>query len=137
MKFVSRSRRLPGLVLLALCSLLLVAGFFAAPRALAQAATVTPSGPIVRQIEIQYVGRATVTRERILAQMRTSVGQPFNQTAVEEDIRNLIATGEITNARIFSEPVSDGVKVIVIVATRAVGGRLLTPRAGRIGGGRT
>ncbi len=51
--------------------------------------------------------------------MRTTVGQPFNQANVEEDIRSLYGTGDITNVRIFSEPVSDGVKVIVIVATRA------------------
>ena len=117
MKFASRSRRLPGLVLLALCFLL--AGPGVAPRALAQAA-LAPSGAIVRQIEVQYVGRATVTRERILANMRTAVGQPFNQTAVEEDIRNLYGTGEVSNVRIFSEPTAGGVKVIVIVATKSI-----------------
>ena len=118
MKFASRSRRLLGLVLLALCFRLVGPG--AAPRALAQAASAAPSGAIVRQIEVQYVGRATVTRERILANMRTSVGQPFNQTAVEDDIRNLYGTGEVSNVRIFSEPAAGGVKVIVIVATKSI-----------------
>ena len=117
MKFVPRPRPLLGLVLLALCFRL--AGPGAAPRALGQAA-LAPSGPIVRQVEVQYVGRATVTRERILANMRTTVGQPFNQTAVEEDIRNLYGMGEISNVRIFSEPTSGGVKVIVIVATKSI-----------------
>ena len=88
------------------------------PRAAAQA-LLPPTGPIVRQIDVQYAGRPTVTRDRILANMRTTVGQPFNQGNVEEDIRTLLATGDITNARIFSEPAGDGVKVIVIVATRA------------------
>lgn len=78
------------------------------------------SGPTVRAIEIQYAGPATVSRERILGNMRTRVGQPFNQQAVEDDIRNLYGTGDITNVRIFSEPQADGVKVIVIVQTRAL-----------------
>ena len=117
MKFAPRSRRLLSLMLLALCFRL--AGPGAASRASGQAA-IPASGPIVRQIEVQYVGRATVTRERILANMRTAVGQPFNQSAVEEDIRNLYGTGEVSNVRIFSEPASGGVKVIVIVATKSI-----------------
>ena len=88
------------------------------PRAAAQG-LLPQGGPIVRQIDVQYAGRPTINRERVLANMRTAIGQPFIQANVEEDIRNLIATGEVTNARIFSEPVGDGVKVIVIVATRA------------------
>ena len=91
--------------------------FAPAPRAAAQGLPPT-GGSIVRQIDVQYAGRPSVTRERILANMRTAVGQPFNQNTVEDDIRNLYATGEITNVRIFSEPLQDGVKVIVIVATR-------------------
>ena len=117
MKFAPRSRRFVSLLLLALCFQLAFVG--TASRALAQA-QITPSGPIVQQIEVQYVGRATVTRERILANMRTSVGQPFNQANVEEDIRALYGTGEVSNVRIFSEPASGGVKVIVIVATKSI-----------------
>ncbi len=113
--FRPRTAAIAVRLLLLSCTLGLLAP---APRASAQ--NLLPStGPIVRQIDVQYAGRPTVTRERVLANMRTSVGQPFNQGNVEEDIRNLLATGEITNARIFSEPLSDGVKVIVIVATRA------------------
>ena len=74
----------------------------------------------MRQIDVQYAGKPSISRERILANMRTTVGQPFSQPNAEEDIRNLYATGEITNVRIFSEPLSDGVKVIVIVQTRSM-----------------
>lgn len=79
----------------------------------------TAAGPIVRAIDVQYAGPANVNRDRILGNMRTSVGQPFSQVNVEEDIRNLYATGDITNVRMFSEPAGDGVKVIVIVQTRS------------------
>jgi outer membrane protein insertion porin family len=75
--------------------------------------------PIVRQIEIQYAGPATLSRQRILANMKTTVGQPYSETTVEDDVRSLYATGLVTNVRIYGEPLPDGVKVIVVVQTRA------------------
>ncbi len=77
-------------------------------------------GATVKAIEIRYAGPVTVSRERILANMRTTIGQPFNQTGLEEDIRNLYQTGDVSNVRIFGEPTSGGVKVIVIVQGRFV-----------------
>lgn len=61
-----------------------------------------------------------MAKERILAQMRTAVGQPYSDSMVEEDIRTLYKTGSIQNVRIFAQPESDGVKVIVAVQTRPV-----------------
>ncbi|MGV3532542.1 MAG: POTRA domain-containing protein, partial [Chthoniobacteraceae bacterium] len=74
--------------------------------------------PTVRAIEIQYAGPATVSREKILANMRTQVGRPYSQDVVEEDIRNLYSSGNISNVRIFGEAVEDGVKVTVVVAAQ-------------------
>src|SRR5213594_2743351 len=78
------------------------------------------SHPIIRSIDVQYAGPATVSKERILAQMRTSVGQPYSDQVVEQDIQNLYKTGAILNVRIFAQPEGDGVKVIVAVQTRSV-----------------
>src|SRR5215472_2996169 len=75
--------------------------------------------PIVRQIEIQYAGPATLSRQRILSNMRTTVGQPYSESTVEDDVRSLYATGLVTNVRIYGQPLPDGVKVIVVVQTRA------------------
>ncbi|MEA3145854.1 MAG: outer membrane protein insertion porin family [Verrucomicrobiota bacterium] len=74
--------------------------------------------PIVRQIEIQYAGPATLSRQRILSNMKTTVGQPYSEQTVEDDVRSLYATGLVTNVRIYGEPLPDGVKVIVVVQTR-------------------
>jgi outer membrane protein insertion porin family len=74
--------------------------------------------PIVRQIEIQYAGPATLSRQRILSNMKTTVGQPYSETTVEDDVRSLYATGLVTNVRIYGEPLPDGVKVIVVIQTR-------------------
>jgi outer membrane protein insertion porin family len=74
--------------------------------------------PIVRQIEIQYAGPATLSRQRILSNMKTTAGQPYSEQTVEDDVRSLYATGLVTNVRIYGEPLPDGVKVIVVVQTR-------------------
>jgi len=74
---------------------------------------------IVQSIDIQYAGPETVSKEKIISNMRTRVGKAYSPQIVEEDIRSLYATGNLTNVRIFGEPQGDGVKVIVVVATKA------------------
>ena len=88
--------------------------------------------PIVRSIDVQYTGPATMARERILAQMRTGVGQPYNDGVVEDDIRNLYNTGAIQNVRIFAQPAENGVRVIVSVQTRPIIREIVIDGAQRI-----
>jgi len=61
-----------------------------------------------------------VSKERILAQMRTRVGQPYSDQVVEQDVETLYKTGSILNVRIFAQPEGNGVKVIVSVQTRSI-----------------
>jgi len=66
--------------------------FFAATIALIARAQSPPEvarqgPPIVRSIDVQYTGPATISRERILAQMRTKIGLPYSDTVAENDIR--------------------------------------------------
>ena len=103
-----------------------VVAFFGAASARGQGA------PIVRSIDVQYSGPATVARERILAQIRTAVGQPYSDQTVEDDIRNLYKTGSIQNVRIFAQPQADGVKVIVAVQTRPVVREIVIDGAQRV-----
>jgi len=86
----------------------------------AQAPQAAPGPPTIRSIEVQYTGPATISKERILAQMRTKVGQLYSNEIVQEDIRALYKTGYIRNVRIFAQPQGDGVKVIVAVQTRGI-----------------
>src|SRR5207245_434966 len=88
--------------------------------------------PIIRSIDVQYSGPATVSKEAILAQIRTAVGQPYSDSTVEDDIRNLYKTGSIQNVRIFAQPEADGVKVIVAVQTRAVVREIVIDGAQRV-----
>jgi outer membrane protein insertion porin family len=77
-------------------------------------------GAPITSIEVRYVGPETIAKDRILANMRTKVGAPYSETTVEDDIRALYDTGRIQNVRIFGEPAGNGVRVQVILATRAL-----------------
>lgn len=74
--------------------------------------------PIVKSIDIQFAGPATVSKERILNNMRTKVGKPYSIGIAEEDVRNLYQTAKVFNVRIFGDPQPDGIKVIVVVQTK-------------------
>src|SRR6266446_4811555 len=108
MRQFSRSLRRPSSIFLAFVCALLGA-----------AAARGQGPPVVRSIDVRYTGPATVSKERILAQMRTAVGQLYSDQVVEQDIQNLYKTGAILNVRIFAQPEGDGVKVIVAVQTRS------------------
>ncbi len=86
----------------------------------AQAPPSAPGPPVIRAIDVEYTGPAAISKERILAQMRTKVGQLYSNEIVQEDIKALYGTGYIRNVRIFAQPQGDGVKVIVAVQTNAV-----------------
>src|SRR5438128_2811005 len=97
-----------------------ICALFGAVFARAQGPQAAQGPPIIRSIDVQYVGPQTVSKERILAHMRTKVGQPYSNQVVEEDIATLYKTGSVQNVRIFAQPQGDGVKVIVAVQTRAI-----------------
>src|SRR5438270_7539635 len=90
-----------------------VCALLGAVLARAQAPQAAPGPPIIRSIDVQYTGPGTVSKERILAHMRTRVGQPYSDQVVEQDIEALYKTGSILNVRIFAQPPGVGVKVIV------------------------
>jgi len=77
-------------------------------------------GPIVKQIDVQYVGQESMSKDRVLANLATQVGQPYSEQAVEEDIRSLYSTGTLANVRMFGEPFQDGVKVTVLLQGRPI-----------------
>lgn len=91
------------------------------------------SPPVIKSIHVEYSGPATVSKERILAQMRSKVGEPYSNPVVEQDIKNLYKTGAILNVRIFATPQQDGVDVTVAVQTRSVVREIVVDGAHAIG----
>lgn len=94
--------------------------FSTAVIALAQAPPSAPGPPTIRAIDVEYTGPASISKQRILAQMRTKVGQLYSNEIVEEDIKALYKTGYVRNVRIFAQPLGDGVKVIVAIQTQSI-----------------
>src|SRR6476620_11565182 len=114
-RFCGWMRPLPIAIWIASLCALLTAGIVRA-----QAPQSAPGPPVIRAIDVEYTGPAAISKQRILAQMRTKVGQLYSNEIVQEDIKALYGTGYIRNVRIFAQPQGDGVKVIVAVQTNAV-----------------
>lgn len=104
-----------------LASLAAVAvGFLtAAPRGDAQ------EGQVVRQIDVQYVGSAAVSKERILSHVSTKVGERLSQAKLDQDLKNLFGSGDVENATILSQPAAGGVKLVFKVQTRSALGNIV------------
>lgn len=111
-----------------LATLLLGVSVHFIPEATAQFGT----GPIIKQIDVEFVGPETISRERVLANLATQVGQPYSERTAEEDIRSLYATGALANVRIFGEPMDDGVKVTVLLQGRPIVSEVLVEGTGAI-----
>jgi len=100
--------------------LAIVLMLLASLAAKAQTAATEPQGPpIIKSIEIQYVGPQTLSRDKVIAQMRSKPGQPYSESLVEQDIKALYRTGQVQNVRIFGQAEGEGVKVMVVLQTRS------------------
>ena len=75
--------------------------------------------PLVREIEVRFVGPETVSKAIVTANIQTAVGKPRSRDVIEQDVRNLIGTGFFFDVRVLEEPVQDGVKVIYQVQGKA------------------
>ena len=114
-QFVGSTRR-PAIAIL----LAIALAFLGGVSAYGQNAPNQQGPPVIQSIEIQYVGPQTISKERVLAQIRTKAGQPYSESLAEQDIRALYATGAVQNVRIFAEAEGDGVKVMVVLQTRSL-----------------
>jgi len=106
---------------ISMARLALVLIFAAAVSLWAQTAPPDQQGPpIIKSVEIQFVGPQTVSKDKILAQMRTKTGQPYSESLVEQDIKALYKTNQVQNVRIFGQAEGNGVKVMVVLQTRSL-----------------
>lgn len=80
---------------------------------------VSEDGPVVKEVEIRFSGPETVNRAIVRANIQTAAGKPRNRETVEQDVRNLIATGFFFDVRVLEEPAGDGLKVIYQVTGKA------------------
>jgi outer membrane protein insertion porin family len=77
-------------------------------------------GPIVNDIVVESVGAPSLSKDRVLANLATKVGQPYSERTAEQDVRALYQTGGVSNVRLFAEPLGNGVRVTVLLQGRPV-----------------
>lgn len=99
--------------------LVLVLALSAAPFSAAQA-PVDQTGPVVNDIVVETVGAPSISKDRVLANLATKIGQPYSERTAEQDVRALYATGGVSNVRLFAEPLGNGVRVTVLLQGRPV-----------------
>jgi len=88
-----------------LCVLLALA----APQLTAQ-----PAGT-VKKIEIRHVGPPAVSDSLIRANIRVKEGDLYNPNSVNDDVRNLYATGYFANIRVVEETSAQGLTLAYVV----------------------
>src|SRR2546422_6035199 len=80
-----------------------ICALLGAPSARSQAPQQAPPRPIIRAIDVVYTSPATVSKERILAHMRTKKDQTFNDANVKKKIEALYKSVTIQNVLIFGD----------------------------------
>lgn len=95
-------------------SLLLLAGGFALPAA------AQPAEPVIKGIEVRHIGPRAVSDQLVLANIRVKEGDRYSKLNIDDDVRNLYATGYFYNIRVTEERGSDGVKLTYFVQGRPV-----------------
>ncbi len=78
------------------------------------------TGPRVHNIIIRHVGSAAVSDDYIRANIRTKAGEPFSRAVVDEDIKNLYATGYFFKIQAGEESTADGVDLTYVVQGKPI-----------------
>jgi len=73
------------------------------------------AGPKITKIEIRHRGPVTVSDDLIRANIRVKVGDPYLVAAVDDDVRNLYATGFFYNIQIAREEGTGGFTLVYVL----------------------
>jgi outer membrane protein insertion porin family len=78
------------------------------------------SAPRVHKILIRHVGPPAVSDEFIRANIRTKEGEPFARPTVDEDIKNLYATGYFFKIQVGEDTTAEGMDLTYAVQSKPV-----------------
>ena len=86
----------------------------------AHGAAVVVDLPLVKQIEVVYIGKRTVNEAFIRSHIRLKVGNRYKQGVENDDIKMLMETGrfELVSSRVLVDPADDRVVVSFLVTCR-------------------
>ncbi len=78
------------------------------------------SAPHEHVVEIRVVGNSAISREKVLANIGTRVGHPFDQTTYERDIRKLSTKNWFVHVKPRTERVAGGIVITLEVVERPI-----------------
>ena len=79
-----------------------------------------PFAPRVHKILIKHIGPPAVSDDFIRANIRTKVGEPFARPTVDEDIKNLYATGYFFTVQVTNYTTSDGLDLTYVMQSKPI-----------------
>jgi outer membrane protein insertion porin family len=71
--------------------------------------------PTIKAIEVKHVGPPAASDELVRSNIRVKVGDNLTRTAIDDDVRNLYATGFFYNIRVTQEAKDEGIKLVYVV----------------------
>lgn len=71
-------------------------------------------------VDVQIMGNRGVAREKILRQIHTRPGRPFDLELIEQDVRRLGRTGQFVDVKTFTQRVPGGRVVVFQVVERPI-----------------
>ncbi len=76
------------------------------------------AAPTIVSITVSNVGPETVSEAIVRANIRLKVGESYNYNSVNDDVKNLVATGYFFNVRVLESHAPEGVNLIYLVQGR-------------------
>src|SRR5436190_3368740 len=76
---------------------------------------VAQTPPTISKIEIKHIGPPAVSDALIRSNIRVKEGDAFQRPSIDDDVKNLYATGFFNNIRVAEEMSADGMKLTYIV----------------------
>lgn len=73
------------------------------------------TGPKISRIEIKHIGPPAASDSLIHSNIRVKEGDTFQRARVDDDVRNLYATGYFYNIRVAEESTADGIALTYVV----------------------
>ncbi len=97
--------------------------FFWVPLCLTVALTPLPAlsqtaEPSVKSIDVRHVGPRSVSDDLVRANIRIKSGDPYSKVNIDDDVRNLYATGYFFNIQVVESREADGVHLVYRVQSR-------------------
>lgn len=107
------SAQRPGsfLLCLPLCLAAALAPFPAFPQAVE---------PSIKGIEVRHIGPRSVSDDLVRANIRVKTGDPYSKLNIDDDVRNLYATGYFFNIQVVESREADGVRLLYRIQSRPV-----------------